>query len=95
MTFFVHRCLKMFLIFELLIFFVVYCFGPKSLKSLYDIECMKTETVRDIAELKQEIQMLKLEIERNQTDFAQEKIARQRLLMKKNNETIYFKRTVR
>ena len=95
MTFFVRRCLKLFLIFELLIFFVIYCFGPKSLKSLHDIAKMQTETIKDIAALKQEIETLKSNIARNQTDFAKEKIARERLVMKKNNETVYFKKTAR
>ncbi len=95
MTFFVRRCLKLFLISELVIFFLIYCFGPKSLKSLHDIEQMKIQTVQDIATLKQEIKMLKIAIDHNQTEFAKEKIARQRLLMKKNNETVYFKTTVR
>lgn len=95
MTFFVRRCLKLFLIFELVIFFVIYCFGPKSLKSLHDIESMKIQTVQEISNLKKEIEILKYDVERNQTEFAKEKIARQRLLMKKNNETIYFKTTAR
>ncbi len=95
MTFFVRRCLKLFLIFELFIFFVIYCFGPKSLKSLHDIRRMQVETIKDIATLKQEIETLKYTIARNQTDFAKEKIARERLIMKKNNETVYFKTTVR
>lgn len=95
MTFFVRRCLKLFLIFELLIFFVIYCFGPKSLKSLHEIKRMHVETIKDIATLKQEIEILKCDIARNQTDFAKEKIARERLIMKKNNETVYFKTTVR
>lgn len=95
MTFFVRRCLKLFLIFELSIFFLLYCFGPKSLKSLRDIEHMQQETIQDIAKLEQEIEMLKIAIEYNKTDFAKEKIARQKLLMKKNNETVYFKTTAR
>jgi cell division protein FtsB len=56
---------------------------------------MQVETIKDIATLKQEIETLKYTIARNQTDFAKEKIARERLIMKKNNETVYFKTTVR
>ena len=95
MTFFVRRCLILFLWFELLIFFVIYCFGPKSLKSLYDIKSAQTATENEITALKKEIEILKVDIARNQTDFAKEKIARERLLMKKNDETIYFKKTVK
>ncbi len=91
MTFFVRRCLKLFLIFEFTIFFLLYCFGPKSLKSLHDIQCLKMQTEQDIKSLQQEIETLKREINQNQTEFAKEKIARQRLLMKKNNEIVYFK----
>ncbi len=95
MTFFVRRCLILFIGFELLIFFVVYCFGPKSLKFLYDIKTLQVTTQSEIVQLKKEIEILKSDIARNQTDFAKEKIARQRLLMKKHDETIYFKTIVR
>lgn len=95
MTFFVRRCLILFLGFELLIFFVVYCFGPNSLKSLYDIKVLQNATHSEIVQLQHEIERLKSDVLKNQTDFAKEKIARQRLLMKKQDETIYFKTTVR
>jgi cell division protein FtsB len=95
MTFFVRRCLILFLGFELSIFFVIYCFGPKSLKSLYDINNLQVATKSDIAQLKKDIEILKSDIACHQTDFAKEKIARERLVMKKNDETIYFKTTVR
>ena len=62
---------------------------------MHDIAKMQTETIKDIAALKQEIETLKSNIARNQTDFAKEKIARERLVMKKNNETVYFKKTAR
>lgn len=95
MTFFVRRCLILFIGVELLIFCVIYCFGPKSLKSLHEIKSTQVATRIEIAQLQQELEILKSNIAKNQTDFAKEKIARQRLLMKKNDEIVYFKTTVR
>ncbi|OGB85866.1 hypothetical protein A3J41_01160 [candidate division TM6 bacterium RIFCSPHIGHO2_12_FULL_38_8] len=95
MTFFVRRCLILLVSFEVIIFFVIYCFGPKSLKSLYEIHCLQVTTRAEICTLQKEIELLKSGIACNQTDFAKEKIARERLLMKKNGEMIYFKKTVR
>ena len=95
MTFFVRRCLMIFISFELFIFFVIYCFGPNSLKTLYEIHRLQVATRFEITALQKEIEILKSDIDYHQTDFAKEKIARQRLLMKKNDETIYFKKTVR
>lgn len=95
MTFFIRRCLIWFVSFELLIFFVIYCFGPKSLKSLYDIKKLQVITSAEIVILQQDNELLKAEIINNQTDFAKEKIARERLLMKKNDEIIYFKKIVK
>ena len=95
MTFFVRRCLLLFIVGELFVFFMLYCFGPKGLKTFYDISSMQSQTRSDILTLQQEIAALKQEIVLNQTDFAKEKIARERLLMKKDGETVYFKTTMR
>lgn len=95
MTFFVRRCLLLFMIAELFIFFVIYCFGPKGLKTLYNIGHVQLQVRNDICKLQQDIETLKKEIGRNQTDFVQEKIARERLLMKKNDEMVYFKTKIR
>jgi len=91
MTFFVRRCLLLFVVCELFIFFMIYCFGPKSIKTLYSIRNMQVQARKDIVTLQQEIEFLKQKIVSNQTDFAQEKIARERLLMKKDDEIVYFK----
>ena len=91
MTFFVRRCLLIFMIFELLIFCVVYCFGPKGLKTLWDVEHMCIQVDKDIVLLHKEIESLQIDIAQNQTSFAKEKIARERLLMKKDDEIVYFK----
>lgn len=91
MTFFVRRCLLMFMIFELLIFCVVYCFGPKGLKTYWDIGQMCVQVDKDIILLEKEIESLQGDIAQHQTSFAKEKIARERLLMKRDDEIVYFK----
>jgi cell division protein FtsB len=93
MTFFVRRCLMLFVVGEMFVFFMVYCFGPNSLKSLYEIKHLKVQTEIDIVNLQKEIIDLQQKTKINQTDFAKEKIAREQLLMKKDNETVYFKTT--
>lgn len=91
MTFFVRRCLQIFLIFEFVIFFIVYCFGPKSLKSLQEIQKMHEMVSLEIVCLESEVLNLLQDSIRLQSSFAKEKIARERLLMKKNEENVYFK----
>lgn len=91
MTFFIRRCLQFFLVFEVLIFVIIYCFGPKGLKALYEIRQMHAFVYTEIINLQQEIEALKYNVALYQTDFAKEKIARERLLMKRSDETVYFK----
>ncbi len=91
MTFFVRRCLQIFLIFELFIFLIVYCFGPKSLKSLKEIQKMQHMVSLEIVNLESEVSELLQNSIKLQSSFAKEKIARERLLMKKNEENVYFK----
>jgi cell division protein FtsB len=91
MTFLLRRCLIIFLVLEIIIFFLIYSLGPKSLKSLHEMYGLKNQTMRDITNLQAEIVMLKQEVEQARTDFAKEKIARERLLMKKDDELVYVK----
>lgn len=91
MTFFVRRCLQIFLIFEMVIFFVIYCFGPKSLKFLKEIKNMQHMVSTEIVNLESEVSGLLQESIKLQSAFAKETIARERLLMKKNEENVYFK----
>lgn len=91
MTFFVRRCIVLFMIAECVIFFVVYCFGPKGLKNLHDAQNAQVQTRQDIVLLQQEIKDLERDIAIGKTDFAKEKIAREQLLMKRNDEMVYFK----
>ncbi len=68
----------------------MYCFGPKGIKTLMDIVQQKKDIVVCIDQLKQDNKQLEQQIEYYSTDFAQEKIAREVLLMKRENETVYF-----
>jgi cell division protein FtsB len=90
MTFFIRRCIIFFLVFEVTIFFVIYCFGPKSIKTLYDIYHEKDKIQREIADLQEENKKLLEQIEFHKTDFAKEKIAREVLMMKREDEKVYF-----
>lgn len=90
MIFFIRRTVIFFLVFEVIIFFVIYCFGPKSIRTLYDVQRHESIMQQQIGQLRQEIGQLQQQIEENQTLFAKEKIARETLLMKRENEKVYF-----
>lgn len=76
--------------FEVAIFFVVYCFGPKSIKTLYDVQHQKAKMNQEITVLEQENNNLRSLVEQHRGSFAQERIAREQLLMKREDETVYF-----
>ena len=69
---------------------MIYCFGPKSIKTLYDIYHEKDKLQAEIIDLEQENKKLLDLIEFHKTEFAQEKIAREVLLMKRDDEKVYF-----
>lgn len=69
---------------------MIYCFGPKSIRTLYDVQRHELSMKQQICDLQQEILDLQQQIEQNQTLFAKEKIARETLLMKRENEKVYF-----
>lgn len=92
MTFFVRRCIQIFLVIESILFILLYCFGPKGLSSLHDIAKSYRKTELEIVQLTEEVEALQKQAADNKTDFAKEKIAREQLLMKKNNEIVYFKK---
>jgi len=92
MTFFIRRCIIFFLVFEVIMFFVIYCFGPKSIKTLYDIYQEKDKLQRDIADLEQNNKNLLDLIGFHKTDFAKEKLARELLIMKRNEEKVYLRK---
>lgn len=90
MTFFIRRTIIFFLIFEVAVFFMIYCFGPKSIKTLYDIYKEKDKLSCDIVNLELENKKLLELIHFHKTEFAQEKIARENLLLKRSDEKVYF-----
>lgn len=90
MVFFIRKSIIFFLVFELCVFIVLYCFGPKGIKTWYDVCAQRTVVEQEIESLHQENKRLQEQIEFSKTDFAQEKIAREVLLMKKDNEKVYF-----
>ncbi|HSW76651.1 MAG TPA: septum formation initiator family protein [Candidatus Saccharimonadales bacterium] len=95
MTFLMRRLIILFLVFELIVFFMLYCFGPKGLTKIIDLRKQQEQTQLDITHIQKEITALQHDIEINHTDFAKEKIAREKLLMKKDQEQVYFKTKVK
>ena len=95
MTFLMRRFIMFFLVFEIVVFFVLYCFGPKGLIMIVDLRKQQEQTRLDIDTLQKEIKILQHDIEISHTDFAKEKIAREKLLMKKDQEQVYFKTKVK
>ncbi len=91
MTFLVRRFIILLLIFELVLFGLLYCFGPKGLNNLMDLRQQQQQAIQDIDLLHKEIKILQSDIEIGLGDFAKEKIAREKLLMKKDQELVYFK----
>jgi len=90
MTFFIRRCIIFFLMFEMAVFFVIYCFGPKSIKTLYDVYHQKATMNQEIVFLKHENDELRRLTKSHRGLFAGERIAREQLLMKRDDETVYF-----
>ncbi|MCX5924169.1 MAG: septum formation initiator family protein [Candidatus Dependentiae bacterium] len=95
MTFIMRRFIICFLVFEVVVFFVLYCFGPRGLTMLVDLRKQQEQARIDIATTQKEIKTLQSDIEMNFSDFAKEKIAREKLLMKKDQEQVYFKNKVK
>jgi len=95
MTFLMRRFIMAFLVFEVVVFFVLYCFGPKGLTMLVDLRKQQQQARCDISTIQKEIKTLQRDIEISHSDFAKEKIAREKLLMKKDQEQVYFKNKVK
>lgn len=90
MTFLFRKFIIFFLLFEVVIFFVIYCFGPKSIKTLYDVYHQKEKIKDEITFLEQENKKLADLIVYHGSEFAKEKIAREVLKMKKPDEKVYL-----
>ena len=75
---------------EILFFVLLYYRGPNGTNILSRLALEKDTIVHEIATIQKEVHMLDQRIKESHTSFAKEKIARERLHMKKNNETVYF-----
>lgn len=95
MVSFLKKLVFFVLFFEGILFLVLYCFGPNGLHVVSSLQDQKSHINKEIIHLRSEIEALRQDIAFVITDFAKEKMARERLLMKKNNETVYFKKSMR
>lgn len=91
MTLFFKRLVLSVLLIESIFFCVLYCFGPNGMHILSSLRAQKVYILADIENLKRDIVQIKQELEYSQGDFYKEKMARERLQMKKNNEIVFFK----
>lgn len=87
------RIALLFLCIETLLFGLIYSFGPHGLsmlsqldKSYYELEVRCDDLERAIGDLEVDIQ------EWAKSDFLKERVARERLLMKKPGEVVYFRK---
>ena len=86
------RFLIFFLLFEGIAFTIYYNFGPCGIQALHALKKIKFTAQTDIETIRSKNVDLRDEIEKWQTDmFLQEKFAREKLAMQKENEIIYFK----
>lgn len=76
---------------EVLLYFCVYVYGPRGLLVLSALKKQRTALQDTIQATKSDCAAMRAEIGRwQQTDFFKEKYAREHLLMKKENETVYL-----
>lgn len=92
MTIFARKLITFGFCFEVIIFCLLYYFGPNGIHIISELTQQKKALGQDVVIITQEIQGLEGDIARAKTPFAKEKIARERLYMKKNNETVFFKK---
>lgn len=86
------RLIIMILVIETAAFILYYNFGPRGMQTLQDLEKFKNLVSADIAKIQQENELLEEKIKAWNTDlFLQEKFAREKLAMQKDNETIFFR----
>ena len=86
------RFIIIFLMAEGMAFAVYYNFGPRGLQTLRALKTTKLTTQSDIKRIQQENNDLRDQIEEWKSDqFLQEKFAREKLALQKENEIIYFR----
>jgi cell division protein FtsB len=76
---------------ESILFITYYNFGPRGMHALYELKKSKAFIQDDIEKIKEENDDLRNQIEDWKHDlFLQEKFAREKLALQKENEIIYF-----
>ena len=81
-----------FLCIEMLLFGLMYIFGPHGLSMLAKLKKSYCETAIRCQELKKNIEQIEFDIDEwEHSSFLKEKVARERLLMKKSAEIVYFR----
>lgn len=90
MTLFMRRLLIYGLCAEILLFFLLYYFGSNGTHLISKLALEKNQFIHEIENLQHEVNELDQKIQQARTSFAKEKMARERLHMKKKDEKIYF-----
>lgn len=90
MTLFFRNILKYILLAEMVLFLLFYYFGPSGIQAIQAL-CHDTKMIlQEIDELTKQTADLACQIQESKKPFAKEKMARERLLMKKEHEMVYF-----
>ncbi len=86
------RCIIIFLLIEAVIFIIHYNYGPRGIQALHALKKIKATAQSDIKNLTCKNDDLRDQIEEWKSDlFLQEKFAREKLALQKDNEIIYYK----
>lgn len=75
---------------EVFLFLFLYYFGSNGTHIISKLALEKKQVLQEIVDIQYEVDELNQKIKQAHTAFAKEKIARERLLMRKKDETIYF-----
>lgn len=90
MTLFMRRLLMYGVALEIVLFFLFYYFGSNGTHVVSKLILEKEQIMQEIVNLEHAVDELYDNINQSHSDFIKEKIARERLRMKKKDETIYF-----
>lgn len=90
MTLFARRLLMYAACVEILLFLLLYYFGSNGTHVITQLALERELILQEIASIQLEVDSLGQKISQGRTSFAKEKIARERLHMKKKDETVYF-----
>ncbi len=86
------RCIIIFLCVEGVVFIIHYKYGPRGVQILHALKKIKATAQSDIKNLTSQNDDLREQIEEWKSDlFLQEKFAREKLALQKDNEIIYYR----